>query len=436
MATNLSMPPFVSEFQAIYSLVHRRMVGVEAFVRFQASNNNDNDDVNIISTGEWFREQLEQASHTSIAQMDLEIIRRHVAVFHSFQRHDLWLFLNISAPSILCPDFATDLQQVLIEGDVPISRIVLEFNQDAVSQHTHTQNVTPDVLDQRFDELRRLGFLLAIDNFSLHHAHIDKVFDMVPHFVKLNARHVPLQEPYLLQRLVHLLHELEAFVHLTCVETQEDIEMALESGCDFVQGFWLDHPSVHPTEQETTIADRVDQVWSKKRDQQIMERTLSRRQRDLVQQAFMDGALSLTQHKPFDQAVQGVLHLPQVLRCFILDEQGFQVGHLLTNEQLLSHSHPGFSPLQQTDQANWSRQDYFQYAVEQPGILHTSPTYLSIADASRCQTLSMGIEIHGVLHVFCTDLFVVPVHTLTATQAPHGEAPHHDTTAYPNHNQA
>jgi EAL domain-containing protein (putative c-di-GMP-specific phosphodiesterase class I) len=388
----LSIPDFSSEFQPIYSLVHRRMIGVEALLRFKNSP---------LDPSSWLHDQHTQS--ISMDQYDLHISQCHLKTFKAMARNDLWLFLNIDTSSLEEPDFTDRLASLAEACGLECSGIVLEIGLAPA----------PRLMDQliaSFHRLRQKGFLLAVDNFGLNYSRIDKIFDIAPHFVKLDAQRIPMESPRLLQRLVHLLHELGAIVHLSRLEKQEQIEAALESGCDFVQGYWLDRPSVQPFSQEKILSQKIDDIWKNRQHHQLLERKLVRRQRELAQQAFMESALSLTQNISFERAAQPMLALPHVIRCFVLDEHGFQAGQLVINQQGIAKKPPGFFPLHHTHQANWSRRHYFQNAMEQPGMLHLSAPYLSIADACRCVTLSMGIEIQDSLHVLCADLFVAPAH--------------------------
>jgi EAL domain-containing protein (putative c-di-GMP-specific phosphodiesterase class I) len=392
----VSIPEFFTEFQPVYSLVHRRMVGVEAFLRFKDQQ---------LSTVAWLQEQrMHSSEHMYVC--DLQLSESHLEAFKNLGRRDIWLFLNIDLISLESPHFVQDLKSLVDRMEVPCSGIVLEFSKNSAPQASFEQIIP------QFKMLRDYGFLITIDNFGLHHSRLDRVFEITPHFIKLDGDKVQYDQPRILHRLVHLIHEMGAIVNLANIETKDHIEAALENGCDLVQGYWLAHPSINPLDQEQEISQKIDHIWSERQHRQMLERKIQRRQRELAQQAFMESALSLTQHAPFEQAAQPMLALPHVIRCFVLNDQGFQSGHLMVNQQGHAKPHPGFLPLQYTEDANWSRREYFQNALEQPGILHLSPVYLSINDACRCATLSMGIEIHEKLHVLCADLFLGPVHSV------------------------
>lgn len=95
---------------------------------------------------------------------------------------------------------------------------------------------------------------------------------------------------------------------------------------------------------------------------------------------------------------------PSVVRYFVLDESGCQVG--------ANQSKPGhglvqdlrFLPLAQTEKADWSRRTYFREALRKPGRVYLSSPYLSATGAHMCRTLSLADERDGGLRVFCLDI--------------------------------
>jgi hypothetical protein len=101
-----------------------------------------------------------------------------------------------------------------------------------------------------------------------------------------------------------------------------------------------------------------------------------------------------------------MLALPDVVRCFLLDSEGRQIGRNLNSRQPLAAANPKFAPLVDTTGAVWSRRSYFQHAVDQPGVLYMSEPYLSMTDTRSCVTISMAIEIDEIMHVLCADVLI------------------------------
>ena len=113
------------------------------------------------------------------------------------------------------------------------------------------------------------------------------------------------------------------------------------------------------------------------------------------QQAIPDtaAAIALMQGSEFEVAAKPMLQLPDVIRCFLLDQEGRQQGRNLNSGRNNIGDSLRFSPLEDTTGAVWSRRAYFQHAIDQPGVLYMSEPYLSMTDTRICVTLSMAIEI-------------------------------------------
>jgi len=200
-----------------------------------------------------------------------------------------------------------------------------------------------------------------------------------------------------------LMHESGALVVQEGVETDSDVLVALESGCDLVQGDFVARPSMTPDGDEL-ITPRIDARWDELMVRDLLTRKITRRQLELARQAFVQSAILLIQNTPFDEAAKPMLSMPNVIRCFLLDNKGRQIGRNLNANPPSKSAQLKFAPLADTTGAVWSRRNYFQHAIDQPGVLYMSEPYLSMTDTRNCVTLSMAIEIDESLHVLCTDM--------------------------------
>jgi EAL domain-containing protein (putative c-di-GMP-specific phosphodiesterase class I) len=383
-----------SHYQPIYSLAHRRTIGLEAMLRAKLAGRP--------ITPEQAFEHMgtpEQCCH-----FDLELVKRHVANLPAYP-DPRWLFLKINAASLADPGVVAALcEQISDTGATPQS-IALE-----ISEH-ELKSDQGDALLQNIRQLRKQGFLIAIDRFGVGHSHLDRIYDLEPDLVKFD-RHLlrnGVNNPRirnLWHRLVHLMHESGALVVQKGIETEADVLVALESGCDLVQGDYIARASLTPDGDEL-ITPRIDARWDELMVRDLLKRKITRRQLELARQAFVQSAILLMQNTPFDEAAKPMLSMPNVRRCFLLDNTGRQIGaNLNTQQHQKASGQLKFAPLANTAGAIWSRRPYFQHAIDQPGVLYMSDPYLSMTDTRTCVTLSMAIEIEETMHVLCTDMLV------------------------------
>ncbi|WP_028534604.1 EAL domain-containing protein [Paludibacterium yongneupense] len=383
-----------SHFQPVYSLAHRRTVGVEALLRASV------DGQPLEPEDAFLRMSTAEQRH----HMDMVVCAAHTARFATQEHEPRWLFLNIDAASLTEPERTAELADIITSSGVEPSSVVLE-----VLEHVLELD---DRLVSGIRHLKTQGFSLAIDDFGVGHSNFDRVCELMPDMVKFD-RHLlrgAATQPRmrdLLQRLVHLMHETGAMVVQEGVETEQDVLLALESGCDLVQGYYVARPALKP-DSDALITPRIDARWDDLMVRDLLKRKLTRRQLELARQSFVQSAISLMQNTAFDEAAKPMLAIPDVIRCFLLDSEGRQIGRNLNTRQARKIS-PRFAPLADTTGAVWSRRPYFQHAIDQPGVLYMSDPYLSMTDTRSCVTLSMAIEINEAMHVLCADMLTPTV---------------------------
>jgi hypothetical protein len=93
-----------------------------------------------------------------------------------------------------------------------------------------------------------------------------------------------------------------------------------------------------------------------------------------------------------------------VIRCYLLDADGSQIGENLTAADYVSRRDPRHLPLGTGSGANWMHRHYFRRAVSHPSTVQISRPYLSLTDPRMCLTLSRAVRRGSDLVVFCCDL--------------------------------
>ncbi|WP_434632429.1 sensor domain-containing phosphodiesterase [Chromobacterium sp. CV08] len=388
-----------SHFQPVYSLAHRRSIGVEALLRAEQGNT-------ALSPAEAFYTAV---SPERRHQLDLAVCQAHIQRFNALQSgKPRWLFLNIDAASLSRPDRAMALVNNIRQAGLPPHSVVLEVLEHVLE--------VDEALIEGVNILKNNGFMIAIDDFGVGHSNLERVCQLEPGLVKFDRQLlrnaiVQPRSRSLLTRLVRLMHEIGALVVVEGIETERDVLVAMDSGCDLIQGYFIAHPAEEP-EGDDIITPKLDERWDELMAHALLKRKLTRRQIELARQCFVQSAISLMQGTPFDLAAKPMLSLPDVIRCFLLDSEGRQIGRNLSSRQSAASLDPRFAPLADTTGAVWSRRSYFQHAVDQPGVLYMSEPYLSMTDPRSCVTMSMAIEIDECMHVLCADLLVPQTDTL------------------------
>ncbi|MFE8070405.1 EAL domain-containing protein [Marinobacteraceae bacterium S3BR75-40.1] len=378
-----------SAFQPIVCLTHQKVVGYEALARARDAGRT-------VSPARLFNEaeRLSQA-----ATLDQQLNELHVA---TFARHNpaVWLFLNINRYSIQNETFDPEsfAQNLRGLGLMP-QQLVLEVVEDPVANDAH--------LAEFIERAKALDFRIAIDDFGAGDSNFERVWRLAPHIVKIDrnmlvngTRHRRARQ--LLLSLVNLLRESGSLVLIEGVETEEEADLAFLTNADMFQGFYFAKPDPGLAEAPTI-------------QQQLQHFTLQHHQtgwlRSEAHQDFLKllrfevlaACHELARAEPMADACQGLLQLPAVKRCFLLDFRGVQQGEIISRHAGVRRE-PFFNPLYQSSGACWSHRDYYRNAVDHPHQIHMSRPYVALPDAERTVTLSAVCYTRSGNHVLCVDL--------------------------------
>lgn len=188
------------------------------------------------------------------------------------------------------------------------------------------------------------------------------------------------------------------------IEDEEDVMIALDSGVDFVQGYYFGRPQPHLLEESTCASSFDDLCYRHAQDMQNARR-ISLRELNPYVETFRDCGELAAANWDATEASLRMLTMPNVLRCYLLDKNGHQLGSNITLPSRASQADKRFRPMANGKEAIWSRRPYFQRAVASPGQVQISRPYLSITDARMCVTLSVLIRNAADQEcVYCVDI--------------------------------
>lgn len=381
-----------SAFQPVYSISHRRAVGYEGLMRVQDAQGRP------VSPMDAF--QLSQGEEETIF-LDRLCRNIHLRNFKAGADNTSWLFLNINPHTVIRGrHYGSYFSDLLQEYDFPAHRIVVEILEDGIQDE--------GLLAAAVGYYKELGCLVAIDDFGAGHSNFDRIWRISPDIVKLD-RSMIAQAAHnqtvrrVLPNLVTLIHESGSLTLMEGVETETEALIAMDSGIDFVQGYYFARPAPRinpPRGQE----DAFTELCAKFR---IMSQSeAARRNQELTTyvSSFEGAARQIADGATMEAACRTFLDLPRAERCYLLDSQGRQAGGNVTAPQRHICSNPRFRPLADAEGAIWSRRPYFRRALERPGVTQITRPYLSIMGANLCITMSVTVKIGGQTNLLCCDL--------------------------------
>jgi EAL domain-containing protein (putative c-di-GMP-specific phosphodiesterase class I) len=379
-----------SNFQAIFSLAHQRVVGFEGLMR-AASETSFQSPLDVLARAR---------DDDAVIRLDRLCRAVHLRNFMRYDTGNAWLFLNVN-PRVIAQGgflegrFGEELKRV---GIAP-SRVVIEILETAVVDDS------PLIAAARY--YREMGCLIAIDDFGAGHSNFDRIARLCPDIVKLD-RSIVLQAAgdrrarALVPGMVSLLHEAGSLVVMEGIETESEALVAMDADADFVQGRYFSPPAPWAGVRAMPPFDRMYERFRHMADDEKNSEyeTIAPYREQLARAAAM-----LVAGESLADACRAFLELPAADRCFLLDANGMQIGKSIHAPGVRILMDPRYAPLDDARGANWSRRHYFRRATAHPGVVQVTRPYLSIASAASCITASIAFRTSdGELRVLCGDM--------------------------------
>jgi EAL domain-containing protein (putative c-di-GMP-specific phosphodiesterase class I) len=381
-----------SAFQPIFSFAHGRPVGFEGLARARSAAGTP------VTPGELFGAA---AGLESTVFLDRLLRTLHLANFSAPAYETAWIFLNISPTAVVNGRASGPFfKEMLAAFGMPPQRVVVEI----------TEHETPDerVLEEATRYYKDIGCLVAIDDFGAGHSNFNRIWRIKPDIIKLDRHMVyqAAQDPVARRGMVGiagLLHEIGALVLAEGIETEEEARVVVQAEVDLLQGYYLERPYVGPPprleHRERFEALRRGLFQQAKDDEDDFHQSVR-----AYREAFSRAGDALGAGLAMPSAVRELLGLPTVIRCYLLDADGSQIGENLNAPDYVAGRDPRHQPLNTVAGANWMHRHYFRRAVSNPSNIQISRPYLSLTDPRMCLTLSRAIRRGGDLVVLCCDL--------------------------------
>lgn len=302
----------VSHFQPIFSLAHQRRVGFEGLMRASASDGQMRSPLDVLRSA---------VKREDVVFLDRLCRAVHLRNFMRQETEDAWLFLNIDPRVIVEGGFEeSHLSNELQRIGLPPHRVVIEILETALRDES--------ALAEAVHRYRTLGCLIAIDDFGAGHSNFDRIGRLCPDIVKLD-RSIIVQAAAdssmraIVPGMVSLLHEAGSLVVMEGIETEREAMIAMDADTDFVQGRYFAPPGPRTAPATAPPFARLFEQF-----REVAARDLSHYRAETA--PYLNGigyaSVLLAAGCPLDVACQGFLELPRAERCFLLDDEGRQIG--------------------------------------------------------------------------------------------------------------
>ncbi len=373
-----------THFQPIFSVRRRTMVGMEALSRGLDALGS------LIPPVTLFRAAASAGLSGAVEDLCRESAVRSFARLPA-RPEEMLLFLNLDLAATADPEAsAAELQSlVYAHGLTP-------------------RNIAVELLEARFDDvgligalaasLRRLGFLMALDDVGAGHSNLDRIPLFKPDVIKIDRSLITgvetdFYKQETVKSLVSLSRRIGALVVAEGIETEAEAVTALELGADLLQGYFLSRP--HPAASFDTArigaagecveslarafkTRMVGEISDRKQAYRRFNGILTRLHGELANQPPDDFGAILAREVDAD---------PKIECLYVLDDSGIQLTDTYCNAGMPRRQGGSmFKPAAKgTDH---SLKEYFYVLVDVELPRYTTDPYVSLASGHLCRTIS------------------------------------------------
>jgi EAL domain-containing protein (putative c-di-GMP-specific phosphodiesterase class I) len=164
----------------------------------------------------------------------------HVLNFRQIYAENGLLFLNVHPKLLITVNsHGKVFERILHANSVPTDRVVIEIPENLVEQDKQ--------LSEAIDNYRDRGYHIAIDDFGKKKTNLDRLWKIAPEYVKLDVSLIQEAESNdrvrkTLPNLIKLVQDLGAKPIIEGIETQTQLDIAVQAGGTLLQGYFLGKP--------------------------------------------------------------------------------------------------------------------------------------------------------------------------------------------------
>jgi diguanylate cyclase (GGDEF)-like protein len=230
-------------YQPIYDLTARKLVGLEALIRWLHPSRG------VLAPAEFIPLAEETGLIVPIGRWALEQACGRAAAWNVVG-HRVGVTVNVSANQLHRDGFATDVRRALQQSGLEPSLLTLDIAETTVMSDVAAAG-------ERLREIKQLGVRIAIDDFGNGYAHRSDLQKVPIDFLNVDRSALAMSDgedyrSWLLEAILAFARDLSLTVIAKKIETPEQMSAAQEIGCTMAQGFFMAGP---------TPADAVESLF-------------------------------------------------------------------------------------------------------------------------------------------------------------------------------
>ena len=379
------------EFQPIYSLNTKKIIGLEALSRGDYKGE-------IVSPYFLFNYAEKNGNVLSVDRLCREKAMRAFTA----EKSESMLFINFetSVLNSVTPGNG-EIMKTAMENHISPENIVIELNESHVKDSYD--------LMMFVNYYRSKGFLIALDNVNAGLETMNRVMLVNPDIIKIDRSIISNIESNsynqeVFKSIINTAKQIGAMTVAESVETVDEVITCMLMGVDYFQGFYFSRPEqfnyIFSNEARLKLEDAALKLnLSIKKNPtavNVQIETYKRIIYDLV------STLVGVDTKDYNWTLQNYVSEHREIECaFLIDEKGFQITDTVMTED--TEILPGYQPAIRG--VNHDIKNYFYAVKEQIEDPFISGWYISSATGRNCKTISSHFyDKNNKLIVACVDL--------------------------------
>ena len=235
MAEALRKEQFFLEYQCQLELTSRKLVGLEALIRWR------HPEQGVLYPQDFLFQAEESGLILDIGSWVLREVCRQIAAWQQEGLSPVPVAVNISPRQLIDAGFQTMVEETLTGYGLSADLLEIELDEAAMMESHHTGGL------HGLEEVSRLGVRLAVEDFGCGRFSLGDLQRLPLSRLKIDSSFMGrLSEPniaVIVDAIIVLAHNLGITVLAEGVEREEQLRFLLEHDCDQVQGYYLARPA-------------------------------------------------------------------------------------------------------------------------------------------------------------------------------------------------
>lgn len=379
------------EFQPIYSLNTKKIIGIEALARGQHNER-------VISPNLLFEYSKKEGTTLLLDRICRE---KAMQSFASDQTAPvLYVNFETSVLNNVKPGNG-EILKTAVDNGIPPQNIVIELNESKVRD---SYNLLMFV-----DFYRSKGFLIALDNVSAGLDTLNRIMLVNPDIIKIDKAIVSniesnIYNQEVFKSIINTAKRIGALTVAEGVETADEVITCMLMGVDYFQGYYFSRPEQFNYIFSNEVRLKLEEAAQRLNVSIKNNQTVKNVQLETYKRIIYDliARLTTVQDGNYNNELFSYVNEHNEIECaFLIDKKGFQITDtvMIENSDIMEGYHPALIG------DNHGIKNYF-YAIkeniEDPFI---SGWYISNATGKSCKTISSRFfDKNGEMIVACVDL--------------------------------